>query len=409
MPQSADSRKHVVVVDRAGYDRYRMPDGAPVLDPAAYHVTLLAPPAVARQAATEECAENFAFTIDDVEMTKSVITMLHAQHPLHRVIAFPENLQLPVAEVRDRFGITGPSHAQVLPFRDKLTMKAVAAGHGLPVADCIPIEEAADVAPFLARHGRVFLKPRAGTGSAGVYTVNDQLDLDALAADRTVDLANYQAEQFIEAPMIHIDAVVHGGRPIVAVTSRYLDSTLVHLERSPLGSVAVSDPELLGRANELLAGVVDAFSVKDAVLHLEAFVAEELIFNEVAGRPGGGGIVPTVQALTGYNLFEAMVRMSLGESPTSSYKVDAECAGFVIMYGRPGVLASIEDGAIPTDWIVERKAAVRPGERFVDVGRAGGSFVTYVVRGRTEEQVAERIAIVRDTVRIHYADELVPA
>jgi hypothetical protein len=191
------------------------------------------------------------------------------------------------------------------------------------------------------------------------------------------------------------------GQTLTARTSLYLSSTLSHLTRSPLGSVVVDDAELCARSNALLDQVIDAFSVTDGVLHLEAFnLPDRLVFNEVACRAGGGGIVAMMQAVTGYNLFEAMVRMSLGEPPTSTYEVSAKTAGFLLMYGDPGVLEQLDDRGLPAEWIVERKVAVPVGGRYTPVGRAGGSLVSYVVRGDNQQQVTERLRHIQETVSI---------
>ena len=52
---------------------------------------------------------------------------------IDRVIAFPENLLLPVARAREQLGIPGPSAAEIAPFRYKPTMKRTAARAGLRI------------------------------------------------------------------------------------------------------------------------------------------------------------------------------------------------------------------------------------------------------------------------------------
>ncbi|MFD0885261.1 acetyl-CoA carboxylase biotin carboxylase subunit family protein [Streptosporangium algeriense] len=402
-----DGRRHVLIVDRAGYDRYRMPDGGPVVDPGSYDVTLITRPEVAGQPRRGECERVLAFDIDDERMTTDVATLVHGHAALDAIVVFPENLLLPVAELRDRLGVPGQGEEQVRPFRDKPSMKRVAERGGLRVVDWAAPDSADEARDFLARHGKIVLKPRDGAGSAGIHVVASADELDRVLATEGFEISRYQAERFVDLPMIHVDAVILDGQPLVSVTSHYLSSTLSHLNLLPLMSAAVEDPVLLARAEKLLADVVTAFSVKDAVLHLEAFDPEEpeLVFNEVACRAGGGGVVPVVQSLTGYNLFEAMVRMALGEQPTSTYEVTARCSGFLLLYGPAGVVEEVDDSAVPKDWIVERKTAVRPGEAHRPVGRAGGGLVSYVVRGENQAEVEHRLRTVADTVRIRYRDE----
>ena len=401
----SDGRLRVVVVDRAGFDRYRLPDGAPALDPAKYRVTLLTRPQVAAQAGPAECAEVFALDIDEEDLTAALITAVHEAHGVDRVVVFPENLLVPIAAVRERLGIAGPRVAAVEPFRDKPTMKRTAQRAGIPVVEWIAVESATQLRSFHARHGAIVAKPRDGAGSANVSLIHDEDDLRKFLENN--EITAFQAEQLVDdTGMVHVDAVVRGGEPMVSVMSQYLSSTLSHVSFRPLMSVTVDEPGLLAAGTDLLADVIKAFSVQDAVLHLEAFVRPDgrLVFNEVACRAGGAGVVPLVQAVEGVNLFEAMVRMALDEEPTTSYAKTAKAAGWVLLYGGPGVLDSVADDEIPAEWIVERKIAVRPGDFFTPVGRAGGGLVSYVVRGTSREQVEKRLRTIVDRVEIRYRD-----
>ena len=401
----ADGRLRVAVVDRAGFDRYRLPDGAPALDPRTCRVTLLTRPQVAAQAGPAECAEVFALDIDEEDLTAALITAVHEAHGVDRVVVFPENLLVPMAAVRERLGIAGPRVAEVQPFRDKPTMKRTADRAGIPVVEWIAVESAQQLREFLARHGSVVAKPRDGAGSANVSVLRDEEDLRKFVEHH--DITAYQAERLVDdTGMIHVDAVVRDGEPMLSVTSQYLSSTLSHVSFRPLMSVVVEEPGLLAASTDLLADVIKAFEIRDAVLHLEAFVLGDgrLVFNEVACRAGGAGVVPLVQAVRGVNLFEAMVRMALGEEPTTTYEKTAKAAGWVLLYGGPGVLEEVVDDQIPAEWIVERKIAVRPGEFFTPVGRAGGGLVSYVVRGAGREQVEKRLRAIVDRVEIRYRD-----
>ncbi|ARF58798.1 ATP-grasp domain-containing protein [Streptomyces gilvosporeus] len=391
-------KPHVAIIDRVGYGKYRLPDGSPVLDPAVYDVTLITEAKLVGQPQQGECTRVFGFGIDDEEETRGVLRHLHAAHALQYLVCFPENLQIPVAASREELGISGATAAEMLPFRDKDAMKETARNSGIPVAEWRPIERNADARPLLDKHGKIVLKPRDGAGSAGIFVIDDEADLLALDAD----LRGYQAEQFIDAPMIHIDAVVADGKAVVAPTSRYLSTTLSHTTRQPLASVVIDEPVLLQRSRDFLERVIETFRVEDAVLHLEAFVTpEDIIFNEMARRAGGGGIVTLTQALTGFNLFESMVRMEVGLPLERSHPtVGAPGGGFVLFYAEAGTLESIDDSSIPDDWIVERKLSVPVGGFYQPVGRAGGSIVSYVFSASSEKQAIERAEAIQASVTL---------
>src|SRR5215217_1726933 len=172
-----DQRLATVVVDRTGYDSYRLPDGAPVLDPDQYRVTLITPPSCADQVRPGECAEVFALDINDVELVSALITAVHQTHGVDRIVAFSENMLLPMAQLRERLGIEGPSAAEIRPFRDKPAMKETAERAGIPVVDWMPVTAAPALVEFFNRHQEICVKPRGGTGSADIALIRSAAEL----------------------------------------------------------------------------------------------------------------------------------------------------------------------------------------------------------------------------------------
>ncbi|GAA3749591.1 hypothetical protein [Streptomyces tremellae] len=398
-------RENVLFIDRVGYDWYRMPDGGPVLDPERYRVTLLTRPGLGDRARPGECAEVMTLDIGDDGLRDGIAEAVHRRVGIDHVLAFTEGLLLPAARLRDRLGIPGPSADSVVPFRDKSAMKAVARGGGLPVAEWAEVDTAAEALPLLAAHGRIVLKPRAGYGSAGLHIVSTEARLRELDADPTVDLTYSQAEQFVDAPMVHIDAAVCQGRLHTVVPSRYLTSTLAFTEGRPLSTVTLDDPGLVEKCVRFTEQVVEAFKVTDSVLHLEAFLTDDgrLVFSEVACRAGGSSIGAMVRSVTGVSIHEAMVRLALGEAPTTTYPQRGAAAGLLLVYGRHGRVARIDDDAVPREWLVERRHAVEPGQWFRPAHMAGGGLATYVVTGSTQREVRERLAFVEAHTHVVYA------
>ncbi|WP_329576557.1 ATP-grasp domain-containing protein [Kitasatospora sp. NBC_01250] len=402
---TAARRENVLLLDRVGYDRFRLPDGSPVLDPDRYRVTLLTRTPLVDQARPGECAEVLGVRLSHTSLRDALVRAAHQEIGLDHLLAFSEHLLLPGARLREHLGIPGPSTARLLPFRDKSAMKRTAARGGVPVCAWQPVERAADAADLLARHRRIVLKPRFGSGSAGIHLVDSPAALTALADH---DLREHQAEEHVDGEMLHVDVAVHQGRLLACVVFRYLTSTLSHVDNRPMLSVTVDDPQLVERATEFTRQVVDAFQVTDAVLHLEVFERPDgtLLFNEVAARNGGAGVVPVVQALTGVNLHESMVRLALGEHPTTDYPRTHQAGGEFVWYSRPGRLAAIDDAAIPPHWLINRRTTAGPGDRLKASGFSGAGLVTYAVGGRDEAEVRARLDFIRTHTSIRYSDDV---
>jgi biotin carboxylase len=283
-------------------------------------------------------------------------------------------------------------------------MKETAAAAGLPVPAWMAITRPADAAPLLEAHGRIILKPRGGTGSTGLFDASSPADLARIDARDDVDFSNYLAEQYVDADMIHIDGVVYDGRLLVCSVSRYLQSTRTYSAGGAyLASIMLdADDPVAVAAGAFTRSVVDAFSVCHAVLHLECFARPDgdLVFCEVACRAGGGGIVKTVEATHGINLFEAMVDVALSRRPELSRTRLTPSAGFVLFYPRRGIFAGVHDEAVPAHWVIDRRVNAKLGHRLDDAWIAGGALATYVIGGSGSAEVARRIADLVRAVRI---------
>ncbi len=85
---------------------------------------------------------------------------------------------------------------------------------------------------------------------------------------------------------------------------------------APFVSHMLEESELDRRIVEYSCRVNRVLQLQDGVTHLECFVTpeNEIVFCEVALRPGGGGIVWMVESQFGVNLNRAVILLAAGES-----------------------------------------------------------------------------------------------
>lgn len=233
------------------------------------------------------------------------------------VIALSEYDLLAAAQVRAALDVPGDREADVLPVRDKVTMKAAVAAAGLRVPRFSPL---ADVLAGrdTAWAGRTILKPRAGASSEGVQ------DLDSVAAALAVAraqvpahaVADFEVEEFVEGPIIHVDGIAVDGRPAVVQASRYVGTCLGFAEGLPLGSVQIdATREIVDWSVRSLAAV----GVRTGPFHLEGIESPNgLVFLEVGARFGGADVVDTFELATGVRLPTAQLRMLVSPGCTPS-------------------------------------------------------------------------------------------
>ncbi len=91
--------------------------------------------------------------VDSAQLAVAVRALAGAIGPVDRLVGFLEQLQLPLAEVRDALGIPGMSAAVARNFRDKDRMKEVLRAHGVPVARSTLARSPAELAAFVERVG----------------------------------------------------------------------------------------------------------------------------------------------------------------------------------------------------------------------------------------------------------------
>jgi biotin carboxylase len=100
-----------------------------------------------------------------------------------RLFGAYEQLQVPLAEVRQKLGIEGMKPEVANRFRDKSEMKDVLRANGLPCAKHTLAESADDAVAFATKVGYpVVVKPPAGAGSIATFKADDEAALrDAVA------------------------------------------------------------------------------------------------------------------------------------------------------------------------------------------------------------------------------------
>lgn len=235
--------------------------------------------------------------------------------PFDRVISVSEYELLDAAQVRIALGVPGPRMEDVLRVRDKVLMKESVAEAGLRVPHHARASAAMADGHRFQWAGKTVLKPVAGASSVDV-TVHKSPAL-ALAAltemvgSRGVNPADFELEEFVEGPIIHIDGLVEGGAVVSCKASRYVGTCLSYADGVPLGSVQLEDDI---RYTAWAGRCVAAVGIHDGAFHLEAIHSDDgLVFLEIGARVGGADVVDTFELATGIHMPSAELRLQMGE------------------------------------------------------------------------------------------------
>ena len=251
-----------------------------------------------------------------------VIALLEAQQlRFDRILSLSEYELLDAAQVREYFGVSGPTIAQVEKVRDKVVMKTMVAAAGIRVPEFLPL-------PKLVQHppqwqDPIVLKPIDGASSENVKVFSSVTTLlqalhqrstgiHLLDREDNANFAQFEAEEFIQGPIIHFDGLVQDGEVKVVLASQYVGNCLEYADGQPLGSVQI---DLNARERAWVSEVLGAVDLTQGSFHLEAIASDRgLVFLEVANRVGGADVVDTFELATGIHLPSAELKICVGET-----------------------------------------------------------------------------------------------
>ncbi|MDP2957564.1 MAG: ATP-grasp domain-containing protein [Longimicrobiales bacterium] len=224
-----------------------------------------------------------------------------------------EELQVPLGQVRDHFGLPGMGAQAAENFRDKSRMKDVLRAHGLPCARHALVRSAGEASAFVAEVGfPVIVKPPAGSGSRGTFRIATEDDLASVMSQMppTPERPTL-VEEFIVGEEHSFDSIALDGQVVWHSINHYSPSALEVL-REPwiqwcvLLPREVDDPRYDG-IRAVAAQALQALGMRTGLSHMEWFSRPDgsVAISEVGARPPGARFVNLISWAHDFDLFRA--------------------------------------------------------------------------------------------------------
>jgi ATP-grasp domain len=239
--------------------------------------------------------------------------------PVQRLLAVLEQLQVPLAQVREHLGIPGMDAATARNFRDKDQMKTVFDRAGVPCARHCLAESAAVAAGFARDVGfPLVVKPPAGAGAKSTFRLDHPGDLDAwLAVAPPAPDRPALIEEFLTGEEGSYDSVMVGGEIVWDSISNYLPTPLEVL-RNPWMQWAVllprdvNGPEYAG-IRQVAPAALRALGLEVGLTHMEWFRRPDgsVAVSEVGARPPGAQITSMLCYAHDFDLYRAWARLMI--------------------------------------------------------------------------------------------------
>ncbi len=239
--------------------------------------------------------------------------------PVRRLLAILEQLQVPLAQVREHLGIEGMDVETARNFREKAQMKTVLRAAGVPCARHRLVDSAATAVGFAEEVGfPLVVKPPAGAGAKSTFRLDDADDLHVWleAAPPTPDRLAL-LEEFLTGEEGSFDSVTVDGNLVWHSISSYLPTPLEVLRNPWIQWIVlmprdIDGPEYAGiRATAPAA--LRALGLDTGLTHMEWFRRPDgtVAVSEVGVRPPGAQITSMLCYAHDFDLYSAWARLLL--------------------------------------------------------------------------------------------------
>ncbi len=292
----------------------------------------------------------------------------HAKHGLFGINTPAEILVQFAAELRQELGIPGALPDDVLRFRDKVIMKQQLTSSHVRLPHFVTCDNRETVAALQHRFGKIVIKPRVGLSSIGVSFINNPAQLQQWF-EQTDDPQKYEAEEYVDGVMYHVNAIVENTAVTTSVPAIY-QSGMANVDfklGTPFITHTLRDSDLKQRLIDLSDSVIAQLGMVNGVTHLECFVTaeQEIIFCEMGIRPAGGALVWMVEAQCGIHFTRANLLLEAGANELIELQQQqgiSALIGFRLGDALQQVESAPDARDFNEDWIKLVRVYTRPGE-----------------------------------------------
>ena len=310
--------------------------------------------------------------------------------------------------VCDALGLKGVSRSAAQIAADKALMKdafereGVRVAESVKVAASIDLADAADVCKTIGYP--VIVKAVDSSGSRGITRVGSEEELEAAleAAKQVTRSDTILIERFLEGDEFGAQAFVQDG--ILEFCLPHGDYVFHGNTGVPIGHFAPIDmDEVADEAREQVELAIRAVGLDNCALNIDFILCDGQVYVlEIGARSGATCLAELVGIYYGYNYYEKIVRVALGErvSFASTLEKPVPNASHLLMSDKDGVIVSqVNENPTDDDSVLDVQFDYQVGDT-VHAFRIGPHRIGHVItKGDTLQEAKDNLE--RAMSRVH--------
>lgn len=298
-----------------------------------------------------------------------------------RILTNEDSTQIGCAHAREIYGIPGETVESITPFVNKLIAKKL-----LNSVVKTPQFIEFDKIKYLQKRDDylnevvetlnfpMFIKPIDVVGSIESYRINDFYELQK-TVNRALTLPyEFEVDEFIDGVLFYCDLVVIDNELKFFIAGKYTLPLAEFSNGKPIGSIMVTDEDLLGRFRAFSNKILKQLKIIRGVYHLEIFLAnkyEELVFLNIASRTAEALILRVYEIQLGINLEELKYLLSMGNLNNLEISSENKFAAWFIFPKQAGTVIEVEKPNLNVQYeflkFVEVGDVIHSAELYVEV------------------------------------------
>lgn len=236
--------------------------------------------------------------------------------PVDGVIAFGEPHVVATALIAEELGLPGPGLRAAVVSRNKLYQRQLFQRRGLAQPEFVLARWPDEAAAWSSGRYPVVVKPLADAGSRGVQIIHNVDELARWQAQR-IRGESFLIERRLTGLEYVLQVLVDDGRIVFSkLTGKASTDPPYRVEVAHFAPADV-DQQVRKAIDKLAAGLLDALGMGSGVAHIDLGVEEDEphVF-EIGVRTPGDYLMDLARAVTGVDMYTAIVQLARGRKPT---------------------------------------------------------------------------------------------